>query len=351
MAVSSVKPSILYLALVIVLIAAVSFSLGIGAMGIPVKDVIFILIKKAGLFKQHEISPQYETVINIVRLPRVILGILVGAGLGISGAAVQGIFRNPLAEPGLIGISAGASLMAVSIIALEIGLLSGLSNMLGYYLLAFGAFAGAGLAAMLVYQIARTEGRPNVATMLLAGIAINALAGALTGLITYLANEQQLRNITFWMLGSLGGATWETVTALLPFVVIPVLVLPFMGKALNAFALGEAQADHLGLNINRVKRNVVILATMAVGASVAVSGIIGFVGLLVPHTVRLFIGVNNKYVLPASALLGALILTLADMIARTVISPVELPIGVITALLGTPLFLYILIKDKKKLLQ
>lgn len=345
------KPLFLYVALSVALILALALSLGMGAMDIPVKDVLLILIKKTGLLKLEEVSAQYETVINIVRLPRVILGILVGAGLGISGAAVQGIFRNPLAEPGLIGISAGASLMAVAIIALEIGLLSGLSNMLGYYLLAFGAFAGAGLAAMLVYQIARTDGRPNVATMLLAGIAINALAGALTGLITYLANEQQLRNITFWMLGSLGGATWETVFALLPFVLIPVILLPLMGKALNAFALGEAQADHLGLNISAVKRNVVILATMAVGASVAVSGIIGFVGLLVPHTVRLFIGVNNKYVLPASALLGALILTLADMIARTVISPVELPIGVITALLGTPLFLYILIKDKKKLLQ
>lgn len=345
------KPAFIYLALISALIIALSFSLGMGAMDIPVKDVLFILLRKAGLFSAHEISPQYETVINIVRLPRVLLGILVGAGLGISGAAVQGIFRNPLAEPGLIGISAGASLIAVSIIALEIGLLSGLSNLLGYYLLAFGAFAGAGLAAMLVYQISRTDGRPNVATMLLAGIAINALAGALTGLITYLANEQQLRNITFWMLGSLGGATWETVSVLVPFILIPVILLPFMGKALNAFALGETQADHLGLKINQVKRNVVILSTMAVGASVSVSGIIGFVGLLVPHTVRLIIGVNNKYVLPASALLGALILTLADMIARTIVAPVELPIGVITALLGTPLFLYILIKDKKKLLQ
>ncbi|WP_442589930.1 FecCD family ABC transporter permease [Pedobacter sp. AW31-3R] len=345
------KPTFIYLALVAALFISVSFSLGMGAMEIPVKEVMVILLKKAGLFSGHEVSPQFEAVIHIVRLPRVVLGILVGAGLGISGAAVQGIFRNPLAEPGLIGISAGASLIAVGIIALEVGIITGLSNLLGYYLLAFGAFAGAGLAAMVVYQISRTDGRSNVATMLLAGIAINALAGALTGLITYLANEQQLRDITFWMLGSLGGATWETVTALVPFVLVPVILLPLMGKALNAFALGEAQADHLGLKINLVKRNVVVLSTMAVGASVAVSGIIGFVGLLVPHTVRLFIGVDNKYVLPASALLGALILTLADMIARTVVSPVELPIGVITALLGTPLFLYILIKDKKKLLQ
>lgn len=345
------KPVFVYFLLSAALLVALSFSLGLGAMDIPVKDVLVILLRKTGLFQGNPVAEQYETVIRIVRLPRVILGVLVGAGLGISGAAVQGIFRNPLAEPGLIGISAGASLIAVAIIALEVGVLAGLGNLLGYYLLAFGAFAGAGIAAMLVYQISRSDGRPNVATMLLAGIAINALAGALTGLITYLANEQQLRNITFWMLGSLAGATWETVLALLPFVLIPVVLLPFMGKALNAFALGEAQADHLGLKVNQVKRRVVILATMAVGAAVAVSGVIGFVGLLVPHTIRLFIGVDNKYVLPASALLGALILTLADMIARTIVSPVELPIGVITALLGTPLFLYILIKDKKKLLQ
>jgi heme transport system permease protein len=321
----------------------------LGAVKIPLQDVLLIIGRKMGLFVDTAISEQYLVVMNIVRIPRVLLGVLVGAALGISGTAIQGIFRNPLAEPGLIGISAGASLLAVIIIVLEIGLLAGLSNLLGYYLLAFGAFAGAGIAALLVYQISKTDGKSNVATMLLAGIAINALAGALTGLITFAADDQQLRNITFWMLGSLGGATWETVITVSPFILIPVLLLPRLGKPLNAFALGETQAAQLGLNINSVKRNVVILATMAVGAAVAVSGIIGFVGLLVPHTIRLLIGVDNKHVLPASALCGALMLTLADLLCRTLIAPVELPIGVITALLGTPLFLYILIKDKKKL--
>lgn len=343
------KRVLLYFLLVLALFVASAFSMGLGAVNIPVKDVIVILAKKIGLFQSTAISPQYEGVLNIVRLPRVALGLLVGAALGISGAAIQGIFRNPLAEPGLIGISAGASLMAVIIIVLEVSLFAGLSNLLGYYLLAFGAFGGAGIAAMLVYQISRTDGKSNVATMLLAGIAINALAGALTGLITYIADDQQLRNITFWMLGSLAGASWETVWSVLPFILAPILLLPQMGKALNAFSLGEVQASQLGLKVNVVKRNVVILATMAVGASVAVSGIISFVGLLVPHTIRLVIGVDNKHVLPASALFGALMLTLADMICRTIIAPIELPIGVITALLGTPLFLYILIKDKKKL--
>lgn len=343
------KKFILYLALSISLIIAAAFSMSLGAVKIPLADVMVILGKKIGFFSNREVDMQFEGVMNIVRIPRVLLGLLVGAALGISGTAIQGIFRNPLAEPGLIGISAGASLMAVIIIVLEISLLTALSNLLGYYLLAFGAFAGAGIAALIVYQISRTDGKSNVATMLLAGIAINALAGALTGLITFAADDQQLRNITFWMLGSLGGATWETIMAVFPFIIIPVLLLPRMGKALNAFALGENQAAQLGLRVNVIKRNVVILSTMAVGAAVAVSGIIGFVGLLVPHTIRLLIGVDNKHVLPASAILGALMLTLADMLCRTIIAPVELPIGVITALLGTPLFLYILIKDKKKL--
>nr|WP_250318098.1 iron ABC transporter permease [Pedobacter sp. B4-66] len=335
--------------LILALLISAGLSMGLGAVQIPLKEVIVILGKKIGLFSEMPISIQHEGVLNIVRIPRVILGLLVGAALGISGTAVQGIFRNPLAEPGLIGISAGASLMAVIIIVLEATLLASLSNIMGYYIMAFGAFAGAGIAALIVYQISRTDGKSNVATMLLAGIAINALAGALTGLITYAADDQQLRNITFWMLGSLAGATWETVISLLPFVLVPLLLLPRMGKALNAFSLGEIQAAQLGLKVNVVKRNVVILATMAVGAAVSVSGIIGFIGLLVPHTIRLVIGVDNKHVLPASALFGALMLTISDMICRVIIAPIELPIGVITALMGTPLFLYILVKDKKKL--
>jgi iron complex transport system permease protein len=343
------KKTGLYILLILALLISAGLSMGLGAVQIPLKEVVVIFGKKIGFFSGIPVSNQHEGVLNIVRIPRVILGLLVGAALGISGTAVQGIFRNPLAEPGLIGISAGASLMAVIVIVLEATLLAGLSNIMGYYIMAFGAFAGAGIAALIVYQISRTDGKSNVATMLLAGIAINALAGALTGLITYAADDQQLRNITFWMLGSLAGATWETVISLLPFVLIPLLLLPGMGKALNAFSLGETQAAQLGLKVNMVKRSVVILATMAVGASVAVSGIIGFIGLLVPHTIRLVIGVDNKHVLPASALFGALMLTISDMICRIIIAPIELPIGVITALMGTPLFLYILVKDKKKL--
>jgi len=319
---------------------------GVGAFSIPVGDVLILLAQKVGIMRDVKVDEIYGEVLYIVRLPRVLLGVLVGAALGISGAAIQGIFRNPLAEPGLIGISAGASLFAVLIIAFEAVLFAGLSQLLGYYLLAFGAFAGAGLTSLLVYQLSKKRGRPRVTTMLLAGIAINAFAGALTGLVTYIADEQQLRTITFWMLGSLGGATWDNVLAVFPFILIPLVILPFFSKALNAFALGEAQADLLGMRTDKVKRWVVILSTMAVGASVAVSGIIGFVGLLVPHTVRLLGGVAHRYVLIASAVLGALILTLADILSRVLVAPVELPIGVITALLGTPVFLYILMTEE-----
>lgn len=343
--------TLIYSMLIASLFLAIVFSLSLGAMQIPFQQVLLIMAKSIGFFSNVSTDPVNEGVMYMIRMPRVLLGILVGAALGISGAAVQGIFRNPLAEPGLIGISAGASLMAVVIISLETLLFAGLSHMLGYYLLAFGAFAGAGIAAMLVYILSRTNGQPNVATMLLAGIAINALAGALTGMITYLSTEQQLRTITFWMMGSLGGATWENVLCLMPFVLIPVIGLPFLGKGLNAFSIGESQAELIGLNPNRIKLLVVLLSTMAVGASVAVSGIIGFVGILVPHMVRLLAGVDHKFVLPASTLLGALVLTLADLLSRILAQPIELPIGVITALLGTPLFLYILIRDKKKFLH
>lgn len=332
--------------LVLLLVVATILALGLGAYHIPAWDVCRLLLQKVGLASAGAVEPLQQDVLFVVRLPRVLLGLLVGAALGMSGAAIQGIFRNPLAEPSLIGISAGASLFAVLVIAFETVLFVSLSAWLGYYLLVFGAFVGAGLTALLVYRISMKEGRSNVTTMLLAGIAINGFAGALTGLMTYLASEQQLRSITFWMLGSLGGASWENVTVVAPFIILALVALSFYGKGLNAFALGETQADLLGMRTDAIKRWVVILSTLAVGASVAVSGIIGFVGLLVPHSIRLLGGVDHRFVLPASMLMGALVLTLADVLARTVVAPIELPIGVITALLGTPVFMYILIKEK-----
>ncbi len=344
------KKKVIYVVLVALLLIATLASLSLGAFFIPLREVSLNMVKKFGLCAAVPADELYSNVIDLVRWPRTLLGILVGAALGISGAAIQSIFRNPLAEPGLIGISAGASLVAASIIAFEAVLFATLGQLFGHYLLAIGAFTGAGVATWLVYRISLYEGKPHIGTMLLAGVAINALAGSLTGLVSFLSDEQQLRSITFWMLGSLGGATWEAVWTLLPFVVAALIGLPLMAKSLNAFALGEQEARQLGQRPNRIKMRVIVLATMAVGAAVSVAGIIGFVGLLVPHAVRMLAGADNRYVMPASALLGAVILTIADLIARTIAMPSEIPIGVVTALLGTPLFLYILIRDKKKII-
>ena len=229
------------LTLAMLLVGAVS--LGMGAYYISVQRVVVLVLAKISSFAPVDADQLQSDVLFVIRMPRVLLGLLVGAALGISGAAIQGVFRNPLAEPGLIGISSGASLFAVMIIALETWVFSSLATWMGYYLLAVGAFIGAGFAALFVYRIAVKDGRPSVTTMLLAGIAINAFAGALTGLMTYMSTEQQLRTITFWMLGSLGGATWESLSAIVPFILIPLVVLPFFGKALNAFPLGEIEAD------------------------------------------------------------------------------------------------------------
>lgn len=342
---------VIYISLAAGLIISVIVSMSVGAMDIPVKQVVWSVLDMLWIYHSDQLDGQYKGVLSIVRIPRVMMGVFVGAALGISGAAIQGVFRNPLAEPGLIGISAGASLMSSLIIMLEATLFAGMSLMAGYYLLPVSAFIGAAVASVLVYNISKTNGKPNIATMLLAGIAINALAGALTGLISFMADDQQLRNITFWMLGSLAGTTLQTLFVVAPFILIPVFILPFQGKMLNAFVLGESQAEQLGMRPSVIKRRVVLLATLAVGAAVSVSGIIGFVGLLVPHIIRLIGGVDNRYVLPASAIMGALVLTVADMLSRILLPPIELPIGVITALLGTPVFIYILVKDKKKIHQ
>ncbi|WP_437921303.1 FecCD family ABC transporter permease [Sphingobacterium sp. LRF_L2] len=344
------KNKLIFLALSILLLFAILLSLSFGAFEIPLKEVGLSIAHKFNLFTSIPSDDLYTGVIDLVRWPRTLLGLLVGAALGISGAGIQAVFRNPLAEPGLIGISAGASLLAASVIAFEALLFVSLGQLLGHYLLAIAAFIGAGGATLIVYRISLYDGKPHIGTMILAGVAINALAGSLTGLISFASDEQQLRSITFWMLGSLGGATWTSVFTLLPFVTFVLIGLPMLAKSLNVFSLGEQEAAQLGQRPNRVKVRVIVLATLAVGAAVSVSGIIGFVGLLVPHAVRMIGNSDNRYVLPASALLGSLILTLADLIARTIAVPSEVPIGVVTALLGTPLFLYILIRDKKKIM-
>ncbi|QMW04604.1 FecCD family ABC transporter permease [Spirosoma foliorum] len=332
--------------LVIVLLVTIVLSVGIGAVYITPNEIGLILRKLLG--GTVEVDGTKEAILLVIRMPRVCLAILIGAGLAISGAAIQGLFRNPLADPGLIGISSGASLAAVTMIVLEVSFFQKLTGVMGMYALSVVAFLGACATAFFVYRIARVAGKDLITTMLLTGIAINALSGAITGIMTYLATDEQLRNITFWSLGSLGGASWTSVLAILPFTVIALLGIPRLAKSLNLLALGESQASMLGVNLKSVKRQVIIFATMAVGTSVAVAGIIGFVGLVIPHLIRIGVGSDHRRVLIGSALGGAIVLSLADSLARTLVAPAELPIGILTALIGTPVFLWILFRNRRR---
>lgn len=322
------------------LILTVIFSVGIGAVSISPLQVLSILFKHLGLTPLTEFSSQQEAVLLALRLPRVVLGLLVGASLAVSGAAMQGLFRNPLASPGLLGVSSGASLAVAGVVVTGI-------NFLGIYTLPIAAFLGSVITITIIYMLAQHNGKTNIATMLLAGIAINALCTSGTGLFTYLSTDEQLRTITFWQLGSLAGATWSTILSASPLILLSVFVMPFFASALNALLLGESTAKHLGISVETVKCIIVVLVGMGVGASVAVSGMIGFVGLVVPHLIRLWLGPNHKTLLPATALLGSTLLVLADLFARTVVVPSELPIGIVTSLTGAPFFLYLLLKNRK----
>jgi iron complex transport system permease protein len=281
-----------------------------------------------------------------IRMPRIVLGMLIGAALAVSGVVLQGLFRNPLADPGIIGVSAGASVGAVGVIILGNTLLLPLSLWLGAYMLPVAAFCGSLISTMLLYTIATRHGRTSMATMLLAGIALGALAGALTGLMIYIADDRQLRDITFWGLGSLSGATWMKIGSAGPLIAAGIAGSFYVSKALNALLLGEAEARHLGHDVQALKRIAILSVSAATGASVAVSGGIGFIGVVVPHLLRLLIGPDNRYLMPASAMLGAITLVLADMISRTLVSPAELPIGIVTAVIGAPFFLWLLLRRK-----
>ena len=262
--------------------------------------------------------------------------------MAISGATLQGIFRNPLADPGLICVTAGAGLGAAFWIVL-VG-----SGLLGIWGVPIAAFTGGILVTIGVWKIAQTQESVPTVTLLLAGIALNSFAGAGIGLMTFLADEEQLRSLTFWLLGGFGGATWRAIAVTLPVALIGAVVLFRLARALNAMTLGESEAYHLGVSTESLKRWAVFGVALSVGAAVSAAGGIGFVGLIVPHLLRLMGGADHRYVLPGSAIGGAILLVSADLFARTVAIPAELPVGVVTALLGGPFFLWLLLRFKRE---
>ncbi|MDM8354840.1 iron ABC transporter permease [Pandoraea communis] len=322
------------------LAAAVLAALCGGAYRITPGEAVMALFRGAtGDFAQD----QARNVMLQIRLPRIVLGMLVGAGFGAAGAALQALFRNPLADPGLIGVASGAALGAAGVIVLGgVMLPAALAASLGLWLLPVAAFSGALGVTALVYRLAAGRGRLALPLLLLAGIAINAVSGAVIGLLTYLANDTQLRTLTFWTLGSLGGAQWSMLAVIVWPVALGVIALATQCRSLNALLLGEAEALHLGVAVQSVKRRVMVACALCVGALVASSGMIGFIGLIAPHIVRLVVGPDPRAVLPAAALFGAILTLLADLVARTWVAPAELPLGILTALLGAPFFLMLL---------
>lgn len=288
-------------------------------------------------------------VIGQIRLPRIVMGVFVGSVLAVSGTCLQGLFKNPLAMPDVMGITAGATLMAAISIVLGAFFRVFIPEYLHFSLISIGAFLGALAATSLVYKISTSNGKTNVALMLLSGVAITALCFAITGFMIYLAKDDQLRDLTFWNLGSLGAATWSKNLILGTVMLASYSVLISKGKALNAMMLGEKDAEHLGVNVERIKKQIVVLVALMVGTSVAFSGGIGFVGLIVPYILRLLFKSNYAVILPLSAILGSVLLLGADTISRTIVAPTELPIGIITAFLGAPIFIAILIRYKNTL--
>lgn len=288
-----------------------------------------------------------RSIVIDIRLPRVLLAVVIGGGLALAGAAMQGLFRNPLADPGLLGVSMGAALAAVLVIVFGGSLLDQLASNWRPWLLPMAAFFGGLIAMLLVYAAAAKVGQDHVAAMLLAGIALNALAGSGIGLLSYLAQAEQLRLITFWSMGSLARADWQTLGIAALLIGAAGLLLIREAKALNVLALGEEAASHLGVRVPALQRRLVLLVAVVVGAAVAFSGVIAFVGLLVPHVLRLLLGPDHRYLLPGSAMLGAIVLLIADAFTRSVLAPAELPLGILAGLFGGPFFFWLLLRFRR----
>jgi iron complex transport system permease protein len=282
-----------------------------------------------------------EQVLFEVRFPRVVLAALIGASLGCAGALMQGVFGNPLAEPGIIGVSSGAAVGAMASIVLGL-------TAFGSWSITGPAFIGGLITVLVVYAVSRSNGRTEVVTLVLAGVAINTITGAAIGLITYFSNDAQLRSITFWNLGSVSAATWPAVASVAPCAFVGLIDAPRFARQLDLLSLGERSARHLGVNVERLRIEVILVVALLTASAVAVAGSISFLGLVVPHLIRMIVGPGHRILLPASALGGAVVLVLADLLARTVVAPAEIPLGSITALVGGPFFFWLLLRTRSR---
>lgn len=340
-----VRPRALFIGLSIGCFLAFWLSLALGPVSLPPADLLRASLHFTGFPVSGDGLQQAELILGQIRLPRTLLGLAVGAVLALAGVAMQGLFRNPLADPGLVGVSSGAALGAAAAIVGG-AFFGGLPDAFAPYLLSAFAFAGGLGVTAVVYRLGRRDGQTNVGIMLLAGVAMTALAGSIIGLFSYLADDATLRTLIFWNLGTLDGASYARLWPLLLVCAVVIAWLPRRARALNALLLGESEARHLGIDVERLKRELILCIALGVGAAVAAAGLIGFIGLIVPHFIRLLVGPDHRIVLPASALAGATLLLCADLVARLALAPAQLPIGIVTAFLGAPFFLYLLVRER-----
>jgi iron complex transport system permease protein len=326
------RPGVMYalLGMLLLLVALTLFATTQGAMSLPLNRLWY---PENGQLRQIWLT---------VRLPRVLFALLVGAALAISGCVMQGVFRNPLADPGLLGISSGSALAVACWLVLPFPVLP----FIGLYMPMLVAFIGS-LSVMLVLFLLSKNSDSTMSRLLLVGLAINALSGAAVGLLSWVSNDVQLRQLSQWGMGSFGQAQWLPLTAAVTFIVPSITILLRFSRQLDLLQLGDEEAHYLGVNVPRLHRVLLLASALLVAAAVATSGIIGFIGLVVPHLIRMWLGPDHRALLPGSALAGAILLLLADTAARTMAAPAEIPVGLITSLLGAPWFLWLIFKQRR----
>lgn len=332
----------------ILLYCAIVMSVTIGPMDISFSDSMRAILPNIVTF-DDPIASHVELVIQQIRLPRTLLAVSVGAILALCGTVMQGLFRNSLADPGIIGVSAGAALGAAFAIVLFGRLAEQHPNLLLFGTVPLLSFWGGTLTTLIVYRLGTSATGTSVTMMLLAGVAISALAGAGLGVMNYFADDQALRDLSLWTMGSLAGANWIGLIPAWASLLMLFLLYYRDANKLNVLLLGEPEARHMGINVQSLKRRLILLTAAGVGITVSLAGMIGFIGLIVPHLGRMLSGPNHRSLLPISMILGGLLLLTADMIARTVVAPLDMPVGIVTALLGSPFFIWLLIKQKARI--
>jgi len=335
--------SLAILVLIAVLAVTAIVALTLGAAGIPLSRLPAALGMSG---ESTAMTARDQLVLWSIRVPRIAAAAMIGGLLAAAGAIMQGLFRNPLAEPALVGVSSGGALAAASAIVFTDSRFGETLRFLQGELLPLAAFAGSLATTAILYGISSRSGRTSIAIFLLAGVAITAIANAGIGLLVFVADDRQLRDITFWMLGSMSGVTWTKAAVLAPVLVIGLGACTFIARGLDLLVLGEADAFHGGVDVERLKRISIVMVSAMTGVAVSISGVIGFVGIVVPHLLRLVIGPAHRLLLPASVLLGAILMVGADTLARTIVAPAEMPIGILTAAAGAPVFLFILLRQR-----